>query len=1014
MKRLRQNSILKRILVPLLLLVILQVAVLTGLLFGGGVMKRLNQNSVDIINERVINRKNYIEDEMLKRWSNLDSALNTINQSAEKIKKQDPQGFQKIQGKNSTSTKLLDESTQELISLIRQNMVTGAFIVLNTDDLSADKKEGKYQDKQGVCIRDYDPVASPSENNTDLLAERMPSELVKKWKIGMDTGWNSGFGFGDSKTPYYSFLYEPYMAARENPDFKITDLGYWSPTYTLKDNTSEVISYSVPLRLKDGTVYGVLGVELSTDYLKKLISFNELSENKTSAYILGVQDGGEGRPFQNAMVSGPAYNMYMKQSKSMQLDASGDYSNAYTIRGQDSDILCSNIHYLKLYNTNTPFVEHKWALIGVVPTDQLFAFSNKFSKTLVIVVAALFIASVIGVLVISILITRPVISLASDVKNSDPNRPIALSKTGIKELDELGGSFEKLSSDVFESARKFAQILRMASIKIGGFEIDQKENRFFMTDDFFRVFHCEKKWDHMSAEEFSENMRLFVPYISRRNEQDHIYIFEIPTEKDSVWVRLSIQYEGDKVVGLAEDITKETLELQKMEYERDYDLLTNILNRRAFNARLDQLFQQGEGILKKAALMMIDLDNLKFLNDTYGHDFGDKYIQKTAAGLKNFSPKDSVVARMSGDEFFVFFYGYDTKDEIRRQIKHCWSKMDAEYLELPNKQKFRLRMSGGIAWYPDNTMDYTLLIKYADFAMYKVKKRGKGRYGEFDSESYYEDAYLLQNKEELNHLIEEELIEYYFQPIIDVATGETFAYEALMRSRLDSIPTVYEILSLAKQESKLYEIERLTWFKSMESFVDLMHSRAVKKGTRIFINSIPNQDLDDKDVEWFEFQYGEYLDLIVQEITEEERGNRKMQAKKEERMRRWGGSIAIDDYGSGYNSEHLLLSVSAQYLKIDMKIIRDIHMDHNKQQIVRNIIYYAHERQIKIIAEGVETYEEMQTVVKLGADYIQGYYFAKPSLLVQDIDEQKKSKLLELHTEEHNGQAHMIFPFPHS
>ena len=92
----------------------------------------------------------------------------------------------------------------------------------------------------------------------------------------------------------------------------------------------------------------------------------------------------------------------------------------------------------------------------------------------------------------------------------------------------------------------------------------------------------------------------------------------------------------------------------------------------------------------------------------------------------------------------------------------------------------------------------------------------------------------------------------------------------------------------------------------------------------------------------------------------------------------------------------LFRSVTAQYLKIDMKIIRDIHLDRNKQQIVKNIIYYAHERDIRIIAEGVEAYEEMQTVVKLGADYIQGYYFAKPSLLVQRIDEQKKKRLLDL------------------
>ena len=120
----------------------------------------------------------------------------------------------------------------------------------------------------------------------------------------------------------------------------------------------------------------------------------------------------------------------------------------------------------------------------------------------------------------------------------------------------------------------------------------------------------------MSIEEFTENMEMFRRYVSRKNEQDHIYIFEIPDREDLFWVRLSIRYEEDKIVGLAEDITKETLEFKKMEYERDYDLLTNILNRRAFNARLEQLFQKGKDVLGTAALMMIDLDNLKFLNDS--------------------------------------------------------------------------------------------------------------------------------------------------------------------------------------------------------------------------------------------------------------------------------------------------------------------------------------------------------------------------------------------------------------
>ena len=260
--------------------------------------------------------------------------------------------------------------------------------------------------------------------------------------------------------------------------------------------------------------------------------------------------------------------------------------------------------------------------------------------------------------------------------------------------------------------------------------------------------------------------------------------------------------------------------------------------------------------------------------------------------------------------------------------------------------------------------------------MYKVKNTVKGEFHEFDWESYQRDSYLLRNKEELNKLIEEELVDYYFQPIVSAVDGSVFGYEALMRSRLKTIRSPLEIITLARSQSKLYQIEHLTWFKALSAF---LKSGAYAGGTRIFVNSIPNQMLSERDIREIENLYAPLLSQLVIELTEEEKIDERCIASKQDCAARWQANLAMDDFGTGYNGESMLLFLSPHFVKIDISIIHGIDSDPNRRQLLSNLLEYAHERNIQVIAEGVETREEMETVVRAGVDYLQGYYIGTPA-----------------------------------
>ena len=444
-----------------------------------------------------------------------------------------------------------------------------------------------------------------------------------------------------------------------------------------------------------------------------------------------------------------------------------------------------------------------------------------------------------------------------------------------------------------------------------------------------------------------------------------------------------IMGESASEVGLAEDMTTTVLEQQRIEHERDYDTLTGLYRRRAFDRACDALFQQPEK-LGCAALLMMDLDNLKQINDTYGHDWGDQYIRQTGQCFAANTPANTICSRLSGDEFLIFFYGYQDQNQLRAQLELLSAALQRSVSILPNGKQLHISISGGSAWYPTDGHDLLTLKKYADFAMYQVKHSHKGRMCDFDIGSYHQEAYAAQTQQDFELLLQEELVSYHFQPIYSARSGRVAAYEALMRVDLPTLHSPAQVMQLAHETGRLYEIERITVFHSSEIFQRMQAQGLLQSDALLFINSIANVSLTVEDVEEYAQRYPELLKRLVVEITEQENLDRACLERKRN-VPGFSGSFALDDYGSGYSNELNLLELSPRYIKIDISIVRGIDTDRDKQQIVSNIVAYAHARSMQLIAEGIETEAQLRTVIGLGVDLLQGYYLSRPAAVPAPI-----------------------------
>ena len=265
----KKQPIFRKILIPLMILVILEIGIIMMSIYGQGLFGLIHTNAREIVESRVEARRNYLESIMVNQWMNLGQTVQKINQLADGLVEAGKLDIEAIDDSSENAAPFLNAVSDDLISMMRTNRVTGVFLILNADNLQSGMESGTYEDKPGLYFRDLDPESRPSNKNMDLLIERSPLLVARNKQLSTDRTWNTNFQFGTSGVPYYDFFYEPTQASfHYGVETSWEDLGYWSRPFSLFGEEREAISYSVPLRLSDGRVYGVLGVDILLSYLQ--------------------------------------------------------------------------------------------------------------------------------------------------------------------------------------------------------------------------------------------------------------------------------------------------------------------------------------------------------------------------------------------------------------------------------------------------------------------------------------------------------------------------------------------------------------------------------------------------------------------------------------------------------------------------------------------------------------------------------------------------------------------------
>ena len=254
------------------------------------------------------------------------------------------------------------------------------------------------------------------------------------------------------------------------------------------------------------------------------------------------------------------------------------------------------------------------------------------------------------------------------------------------------------------------------------------------------------------------------------------------------------------------------------------------------------------------------------------------------------------------------------------------------------------------------------------------------------------EAELLEAKV-VGNILDNNLFSYHFQPIVSAKDGSIYAYEALMRTNVEPRVSPLQIIKYADHLGRLYDVERATFFNVLQCIEE---NKPLFEGKKVFINSIPGKQLEGDDAEHLAVKLRKFNSSVVVELTEQTEADDVALERMKESFHTIGVETAVDDYGTGYSNIINLLRYAPNYVKIDRMLLSGIDENLQKQHFVKSIISFAHENNFKALAEGIETTKELETVISLGVDLIQGYYTAKPGAeIVQSISEEIQKEIRE-------------------
>lgn len=978
----RKNSIFVKLLIAMLLLVVMQCIVIIVILFLNHTVEQMDEHSYRMLDSYVSSRAITLEDTMVRTWTN-ERNFSVLEDNCRRV-------YTDFQNGLYDDTIIDAKLTESLLVFLRNCSTTGAFIIFDKDVFGQSVYPALY-------IKDMDPLTS-SITNSDILVEFGPASVCKQMQLTFDSLWSPYMQLNRGRSSS-NFYFEPFDYAKEHGSKTINEFKYWSHPISIMGDDLQSITFTVPLLSEDGKVFGVIGTEISLDYFYKQLPFTELpSQNAKGGYVLAIDNGnGVLTPL---VENGPIFKWLLTESNSIQTE---DILQKYNIKGfkVDGQEIVLSSYPLKLYDSNMPYEQEQWVLAGVMYRDDLLEPADRFVASIIITFGLAFIISVVCAFISSFALSKPITRLSKIYRNFPASEQIILPRIKIREIDELSQAIERMSENVRVFNSRLTTIIDISNMPMGAFEYVFEEGVVYCYGKITELMHFPRKYRGMSQiqynefilekENFEKHTKSYGP--SRNSGEVTEKIIQYTGSEETQWLKVKVVSGEKSDMSIMMDVSDEIHEKIRVEYERDHDSLTRLLNRSAFKRIVVPILDKLEN--GDCAMVMWDLDNLKYINDTYGHDYGDFYIKTTADVLNKASEKDVIVARMSGDEFLTFIFGRN-RDKILEMIHCLHQKLSDTFFWLPDDKKIPIRISAGISWYRIDGYTYDELVYRADFAMYEAKNTVKGTIKEFDKNVFEDNKLVYSGVEIINNFYESGQVLFAFQPIVDVKNGEIYAFEALMRPQGEYLESVNDVITLSRQYSKLYQLEVLTWTGALKAFSE--HKNCFKNA-KLFINSVPNMNVSEDLYLSLAEEYRDIAKRIVLEVVENEQAENLNLEIKRSRISSLGGEIALDDFGAGYNTEITLLALKPDYIKLDMALIRNINQDESRRMIVENVVRYAKNSGIKCIAEGIETIAELNTVVRLGVDYVQGYFLGSPEFTLKDIAEDRKKILRDLSNE---------------
>jgi diguanylate cyclase (GGDEF)-like protein/PAS domain S-box-containing protein len=542
-----------------------------------------------------------------------------------------------------------------------------------------------------------------------------------------------------------------------------------------------------------------------------------------------------------------------------------------------------------------------------------------------------------------------------------------------------------------QSEEKYRTILQ--TIQEGYFEVDLAGNFTFFNDAMCRLYgYSKEELIGMNYRQYTDKetaKEVFQAFNKVYNTGEHSKGFDWQViRKDEVerYIEASVSLRkdsSDKPIGfrgIIHDITERKQTEQQINYMATHDNLTGLPNRLMFSQLLNQAIRSAERHKRQLVVFFIDLDRFKTINDSLGHEAGDRMLKEMAKRFKKSLRADDVVGRLGGDEFIILTEEVDELNQVANVAHKILSSAIKPMVLLG--EECRITASIGISIYPGNGTDEQTLIKNADMAMYFAKEEGRNNYQFYskDIQSQSKERFCIETN--LRRALERNELSLEYQAKMDFKTGMITGVEALLRWQNPSLGSVTptQFIPVAEETGLIVPIGR--WVMKTACAQNVAWQRQGLPPVRMAVNLSLRQLMDDnllKDIKAALVDSGMAPNLWELEITES------MVMQNPTRMlavltniKKMGVRLAIDDFGTGYSSLAQIKHFPIDTLKVDRSFIRNLPQDSEDRAITEAVIAMGKTLSLTVVAEGVETQEQKDFLRDHICDEMQGFHFSRP------------------------------------